>query len=82
MEKRAVLKNYGLLGAMLAAMLTGGVTGWLWPAAGRDRPPAGANFHQSHVLCGGAAGVFLHRRSHRRDAGASAGPGASWASRC
>ena len=27
MEKRAVLKNYGLLGAMLAAMLTGGVTG-------------------------------------------------------
>ena len=34
----------------------------------RDPPPAGANFHQSHVLCGGAAGVFLHRRSHRRDA--------------
>ena len=29
MEKRAVLKNYGLLGAMLAAMLTGGVTGWI-----------------------------------------------------
>lgn len=68
MEKRAVLKNYGLLGAMLAAMLTGGVTGWLWPAARRDPPPAGANFHQPHVLRGGAAGVFLHRRSHRRDA--------------
>lgn len=27
----------------------------------RDPPPAGANFHQSHVLRGGAAGVFLHR---------------------
>ena len=46
MEKRAVLKNYGLLGAMLAAMLTGGVTGWLWPAAPRAPPPPGQNFIQ------------------------------------
>ena len=53
---------------MLAAMLTGGVTGWLWPAAAGTLHTAGANFHQPHVLRGGAAGVFLHRRSHRRDA--------------
>ena len=47
MEKRAVLKNYGLLGAMLAAMLTGGVTGWLWPAAaGTVRL---ARHHHEHV---------------------------------
>ena len=44
MEKRAVLKNYGLLGAMLAAMLTGGVTGWLWPAAAGALRPLGQIF--------------------------------------
>ena len=44
MEKRAVLKNYGLLGAMLAAMLTGGVTGWLWPAAAGTVHPLGQIF--------------------------------------
>ena len=44
MEKRAVLKNYGLLGAMLAAMLTGGVTGWLWPAAAGTLRPLGQIF--------------------------------------
>lgn len=44
MEKRAVLKNYGLLGAMLAAMLTGGVTGWLWPAAAGTVRPLGQIF--------------------------------------
>ena len=44
MEKRAVLKNYGLLGAMLAAMLTGGVTGWLWPAAAGVLRPLGQIF--------------------------------------
>ncbi len=44
MEKRAVLKNYGLLGAMLAAMLTGGVTGWLWPAAAEAARPLGQIF--------------------------------------
>ena len=44
MEKRAVLKNYGLLGAMLAAMLTGSVTGWLWPAAAGTVRPLGQIF--------------------------------------
>ena len=44
MEKRAVLKNYGLLGAMLAAMLPGGVTGWLWPAAAGTVRPLGQIF--------------------------------------
>ena len=44
MEKRAVLKNYGLLGAMLAAMLIGGVTGWLWPAAAGTVRPLGQIF--------------------------------------
>lgn len=47
MEKRAVLKNYGLLGAMLAAMLTGGVTGWLWPAAAGTLRPLGQIFIKS-----------------------------------
>ncbi len=54
-KKRAVLKNYGLLGAMLAAMLTGGVTeSWL------GLPPPGPSI-MGQISCSVwwcAAGVF------------------------
>ena len=66
-KKRAVLKNYGLQGAMLAAMLTGGVT-----EAGCGLPPPGPSGTLGPSIQGFCvvvpAGVLLHRRSHRRDA--------------
>ena len=81
MEKRAVLKNYGLLGAMLAAMLTGGVTGWLWPAAAGTVRPLGQIFINL-MFCVVVPLVFPPSPEPSPGCGASAGPGASWASRC
>ena len=76
MEKRAVLKNYGLLGAMLAAMLTGGVTGWLWPAAaGTLRPAAaaGQNARPQPRPRQGGGGARRRRRRLRRGRGFALG---------
>ena len=72
MEKRAVLKNYGLLGAMLAAMLTGGVTGWLWPAAAGTVRPLGQIFFNLMfcvvvpLVFSSIAGAIAGMRSVRR----------------
>ena len=109
MEKRAVLKNYGLLGAMLAAMLTGGVTGphnipdigfGLVPKnfnsyvvdnvaspAGCGLPPPGPSarwgkFSSTSCSAWWCRWCFPPSQEPSPECGASAGPGASWASRC
>ena len=69
MEKRAVLKKLRTSGGHAGGHAHRRRHRLAVACRRRDPPPAGANFHQSHVLRGGAAGVFLHRRSHRRDAG-------------
>ncbi|MFQ9289800.1 MAG: hypothetical protein ACLR39_03390 [Oscillospiraceae bacterium] len=81
MEKRAVLKNYGLLGAMLAAMLTGGVTGWLWPAAAGTSARWG-KFSSISCSAWWCRWCFPPSPEPSPGCGTSAGPGASWASQC